>query len=72
MVLHVSMGGVVFQMGGFILKWGCTPWGAGIGFDGGGFKKIIDWGGCTPMSPTMGNLATPGCYLENPAYWKKN
>ena len=27
MVLHVSMGGLVFQMGGFSFKWGCAPWG---------------------------------------------
>ena len=42
-------GGVVFQMGGgFILKWGGTPWGSiGFGGDGGegrGFKKIVRWG----------------------------
>ena len=28
--------GVVFQMGGFIFKWGMHPMG-GIGLDGGGF-----------------------------------
>ena len=33
--------GFVFQMGGFIFKWGCAPW-EGIGFDGGiaNFNKL--------------------------------
>ena len=45
----VGGGGVVFQMGGgFILKWGGTPWGSigfgGYGGEGRGFKKIVRWG----------------------------
>ena len=48
-------GGVfVFQMGGFIFKWGVHPM-AGIGFDGGGgIEKNRRMGGGTP---TMGNPA---------------
>ena len=37
-------GGGVFQMGGFIFKWGLCPMG-GIGFDKGFLKIIIGWGG---------------------------
>ena len=33
-------GGVVFQMGGFIFKWG-VPIIGGISFDGGGFRKKL-------------------------------
>ena len=45
-------GGGVFQMGGFIFKWGC-PMGD-ISFGGGFSKKIVRWG--NPHAPsTMGN-----------------
>ena len=48
MVLHVSMeggggGGGVFQMEGFIFKWGRGV--GSIGFDREVSKKIIGWGG---------------------------
>ena len=47
-------GGVfVFQMGGFIFKWGVHPM-AGIGFDGrGGLKKIVGWGVAPPLWETL-------------------
>ena len=44
-------GGGAFSDGGFIFKWGCTPWGQGIGFDLGGgeeFKKNHRIGGVSP------------------------
>ena len=41
-------------MGSFIFKWGCTPWGQGIGFDWGeGVQKNHRMGGGCPS--TMGN-----------------
>ena len=44
-------GGVfVFQIGGFIFKWGVHPM-AGIGFDGGGGEKNLRmWGGTLTMA----------------------
>ena len=60
-MLHISVEGGrgVFQMGGFIFKWGGgAPWG-GINFDMGGFEKNCRMGGRAPPPPcpplTMGN-----------------
>ena len=61
--LHFSEeGGSCFSdgEGGFIFKWG------GIGFDGEGSKKIVDWArGCPPYappppSPTIGKPVNGG------------
>ena len=44
-----------FRWGGFIFKWGCTPWG-GTDFDGGFSKKSKDGVRHPPHAPpTMGN-----------------
>ena len=66
------MGGVAFQMEGFILSVGGAPWGdwSKKKFDGGGSKKIVRRADA-PMPPTtMENPApqppAPYCYLENP------
>ena len=57
-VLDVSMGGGgVFQMGGFIFKWGGLPI-RGINFGGGGgrvFEKNHKMGALHAPPPTMGN-----------------
>ena len=42
------MGGSFSDGGGFIFKWGECPMG-GIGFDEGGFEKIIRWGAPPPL-----------------------
>ena len=56
-MLHVSMG-FVFQMGGFIFKWGgggvCPM--RGIGFVGGVFKNIDGWGSPPMPHPLWGTL----------------
>ena len=61
-MLHISIGGEgVFQMGGFIFKWGDAPWGALVLMEGGVFDKnlwIIDGMGVPPLPScphTMGN-----------------
>ena len=54
-MLHVSIGGEgVFQMGGFIFKWGDAPWGALVLMEGGVFDKnlwIMDIMGVPPPVP---------------------
>ena len=53
-------GEFVFQMGGFIFKWGWHLMGEGISFDGGrgggGFKKNSQDGGCSHAPPLCETL----------------
>ena len=67
---------VVFQMGGFIFKWGGGRGiGGGINFDGGeGFWKIVDWMGTpqpTPLRETLGTKINIVA-LENQSYHDNN
>ena len=58
------MGGVAFQMEGFILSVGGAPWGdwSKKKFDGGGSKQNCKKGGGPPGPPPM-----PPTTMENPA-----
>ena len=54
-----QLGGGVFQVGGFIFKWGAPHWEALVLVGGGGSKKIVRWGRGFPHAPsTMGNPAS--------------
>ena len=49
--LTFQWGGGVFQMGGFIFKWGMRPM---VGFDRGGFERNVRWGVSThPPAPPL-------------------